>query len=509
MSCLRIVPSRPRTCSSPPTVVPQDKASPINPGRLRRHDRAGAVRPWFAYLPVAVEQLPILSENRPGFLLIKGAAGSGKTTTALMRLKQLCGSWLSRRDRLGLVGPVRVLVLTYNRTLEGYIDQLARGQVADDTNLHLEVRTFGKWAVDLLGDIRILDHDGMIKLLRPLCRPLGADVHFLIDEVDYVLGRFLPSDLNSYMGSRRDGRGTSPRMDAALRRRLLDEVIAPYTVAKRHRGVMDWNDIAVAAGDIGGEPPWDVVVIDEAQDFSANQVRTVLAHLAQDFSVTFVMDAAQRIYPRSFTWKEAGVTPFTNVHTLRRNYRNTRQIAAFARPLVEGLPLEDDGTLPDFSATESDGPLPVVAAGTYSQQIDFMIERIRGHVDLDSESVAFLQPRGGKWFSYLGAALDRANIDWVRLTRASRWPGGDEAVALCTLHSAKGLEFDHIFLPGLNQEVTPHGAEEGDAQLDALRRLVAMGVGRARATVTLGYKPTEESTILGLLKPDTYEFVQL
>ena len=82
-------------------------------------------------------------------------------------------------------------------------------------------------------------------------------------------------------------------------------------------------------------------------------------------------------------------------------------------------------------------------------------------------------------------------------------------MALSTVHSAKGLEFDHVLLPGLNQEVTPHGDEEGDGTLDSLRRLVAMGIGRARNTVTLGYKPGEQSTLIDLIDPTTYDLVKV
>lgn len=49
------------------------------------------------------------------------AAGSGKTTTALLRLREQIQVRLSRRERFGHDTPVRVLVLTFNRTLEGYI----------------------------------------------------------------------------------------------------------------------------------------------------------------------------------------------------------------------------------------------------------------------------------------------------------------------------------------------------------------------------------------------------
>lgn len=456
------------------------------------------------------EQLKVMRASRPGASLIKGAAGSGKTTTALLRLKLLCDQRLARRDRLQLDGPVRVLVLTYNRTLEGYIKELAAQQITGRPELHLQVTTFGKWAKSLLEhEPYILDHDETASLLRPLVSQLRADNDFLMDEVEYVLGRYPADHLDAYLTARRDGRGLSPRMEQTTRQRMLAEVVAPYQVRKAERGVWDWNDVALAAGDRRDVAPWDVVIVDEAQDFSANQVRTIMQHVSPASSVTFVMDAAQRIYARYFSWREVGITEFTGGrHSLNTNYRNTRAIAAFARPLVEGLTLDGDGQIPNFESCTRRGPLPVVVSGTYSQQIDFFLQRLASTVDFRSESVAFLQPLGGGWFSYLTERLRSARIPFVQLTRSSTWPRGPESIALCTLHSAKGLEFDHVVLPGLNQQVTPHGTEEGDVHLDALRRLIAMGVGRARTSVQIGFKPSDPSTVLSMLKPDTYELVQ-
>ena len=86
---------------------------------------------------------------------------------------------------------------------------------------------------------------------------------------------------------------------------------------------------------------------------------------------------------------------------------------------------------------------------------------------------------------------------------------GTELVALSTIHSAKGLEFDHVLLPGLSRQVTPHGTEEGDADLDIYRRMLAMAIGRARKSVMLGYKPGEESSLIGFLDPATYDMVEV
>ncbi|QDW61727.1 3'-5' exonuclease [Oerskovia sp. KBS0722] len=451
------------------------------------------------------EQMAVLLDARPGVLVVRGAAGSGKTTTALLRLRQLCATWRARRVRLGQASPVRVLVLTYNQTLQGYVQRLADEQVAAGEDLELRVQTFAKFAIDLLGAQQVIVDATRKRVLVDLGQGLGLEDRFLVEEVEYALGRFTRENLRDYVGVRRDGRGTSPRMEAMLRERLLTEVIAPYQQYKDEQGVVDWNDVALLAAGVPGQA-WDVVVVDEAQDFSANQVRAVMAHLAADHSATFVMDTAQRIYPRAFTWAQAGVSGVRST-VLRSNHRNTRQVAAFARPLVEGLTLGEDGALPDLHAANRTGPEPVVVVGRYSRQLAYVMEHVvRAAIAVD-ESVAFLHAGGGGWFDSTKAALDREGIDYVDLTRLGSWPTGSAQVAFSTLHSAKGLEFDHVILIGLSQDVTPHGPEVGDTALENLRRLLAMGIGRARESVTLGYKPTEESTLLEYLDPDTFQKV--
>ncbi|MGE5535863.1 MAG: ATP-dependent helicase, partial [Acidobacteriota bacterium] len=60
---------------------------------------------------------------------------------------------------------------------------------------------------------------------------------------------------------------------------------------------------------------------------------------------------------------------------------------------------------------------------------------------------------------------------------------GDEAVNVMTLHSAKGLEFDTVFLPGWEEGLFPHQRsldESGRAGLEEERRLAHVGLTRAR-----------------------------
>ena len=452
------------------------------------------------------EQLVILNDVGPGFRLIRGAAGSGKTTAALLRLRQLCASRLSRKARLGLAEPVRVLVLTFNRTLKGYITQLATEQVTASNDLHLTVETFAAWASNIIGSRRIIDHKESIRELLSHIGVAGADLDYFVDEVEYIMGRFSPGKRIRYIEASRAGRGRAPTVKKKMRARLL-KVIDRYEEQKSKNHGADWYDVALEAAAVKSKG-YDVVVVDECQDLSANQLRTVLVHLKEDHVTTFVMDAVQRIYPQSFQWRELDIRMRPQmVFTLRSNYRNTKEIARFASSLVRDLPPEQDGTVPDEEGCQRTGPRPKIVVGIYSAQLDYMLNCVRPFLEAD-QTVAILQPKGGGWFDFARNFLRQRGIVFCELTRNPEWPTGTEQVALSTIHSAKGLEFDHVLLPGMNQEVTPHGSEEGDGTLDSLRRLVAMGIGRARHTVTVAYKPSERSTLIDLIDPSTYDLVK-
>ncbi len=216
------------------------------------------------------------------------------------------------------------------------------------------------------------------------------------------------------------------------------------------------------------------------------------------------------ISTRGFTWQEAGINVRPERSTrLEENYRNTVEIAKFAAPLVTGIPLDEDSTLPDFSKCTRRGSKPIVLRGKFSAQASRAIRHIKKEVDLTKESVVFLHPKGGGWYDDIQRSLTAAGLDYVEITRESAWPSGPENIALSTFHSAKGLEFDHVIAIGLNAELLPHGEEDDDESLNKLRRLLAMGIGRARNTVVLGYKPHDASKLFDYLNPSTYKVIDL
>jgi DNA helicase II / ATP-dependent DNA helicase PcrA len=66
-------------------------------------------------------------------------------------------------------------------------------------------------------------------------------------------------------------------------------------------------------------------------------------------------------------------------------------------------------------------------------------------------------------------------------------------VALMTLHNAKGLEFGHVFVVGMEEGTFPHARSLDEHNLEEERRLAYVGITRARETLTLTHAKLRSS----------------
>ena len=83
-----------------------------------------------------------------------------------------------------------------------------------------------------------------------------------------------------------------------------------------------------------------------------------------------------------------------------------------------------------------------------------------------------------------------AYLEHVSLVMDLERAGGNDTVQVMTLHSAKGLEFPHVFLPGWEEGVFPSQRsmdESGEKGLEEERRLAYVGVTRARERAQVSF----------------------
>jgi hypothetical protein len=241
---------------------------------------------------------------------------------------------------------------------------------------------------------------------------------------------------------------------------------------------------AITALQRGALPRYRAVFVDEAQDFGTNKL--IFARMLADerhADLLVVADAAQNIFRRKFSWKQAGINAQGRTRILRVNHRNTREILELASGFLfagetyraeENPDLDDESAVVPPRAAARQGPEPTIAITTDGDLIGAVVsaarELVNGKQAPKHVAVLYLDGREGR---ELADALSVAGLDYF-------WPAGGNGdkvaealspIVLSTVHSAKGLEFPAVIL-----SCTPPGYE---LDADGLRMTIYVGMTRA------------------------------
>jgi DNA helicase-2/ATP-dependent DNA helicase PcrA len=89
-------------------------------------------------------------------------------------------------------------------------------------------------------------------------------------------------------------------------------------------------------------------------------------------------------------------------------------------------------------------------------------------------------------FSTLSSFLEQITL--LQSTDSVRKGSETELVQLMTIHLAKGLEFDEVFIAGCQEEIMPHSLSIGNmAELEEERRLMYVAMTRARKKLHISF----------------------
>jgi DNA helicase-4 len=316
--------------------------------------------------------------------------------------------------------------------------------------------------------------------------------------------RLESSDLRSRVAKARNG---TPDLRESLFLDLFDEVRAEWDRRLHDASEVDFEDMLNHATDLveagAWTSPFRVVLVDEFQDASHARARLVQALVNQPSRYLFAVgDDWQSIY--RFAGSDiSAMTRFEETfgagHVLRleRTFRSSQELSTLAGDFV----MKNPNQLTKKVRSDRSQPAPVTLA---------LVDTDAGVTAAIAQRLSELSAITPEWSLISVKVLGRYRHE-EELVPRTRYPRLD--VAFQTVHSSKGLEADHVIIPGLNRGGFPSTKEddpllrlalpEGDDYPHAEeRRLFYVALTRARDSVLLIARAGRESEFVTELISD-------
>lgn len=450
---------------------------------------------WTVFLHPAQQQWVEREQNGPA--RVAGSAGTGKTIVAIHR-----AVYLARQDP-----DARVLLTTFSPTLASALQTRLRRLIGNAPRLGERIDVV---SLDVLGErlyrfalgkpematvswlrAALAEAAESARTSAPGNATTRLGAAFLWSEWNDVVDAWQLTDWESYRDFKRLGRKT--RLSEAQRATawaVFEQVLARL---ERERLITAPALFArlVAHYAKDANSPFDYIVVDEAQDIGVQQLRFLAALGGQRANgLFFAGDLGQRIFQAPFSWKALGVDVRGRARTLQVNYRTSHQIRSAADRLLDPEVSDVDGNSEVRRGTISvfNGPAPVVRMLASMQEETQVVAQW-----LRDCAAAGIRPgeigvfvRSLQEISRAGAAITAAGLPQYELD--ARVDTEPDAVAIGTMHLAKGLEFRAVAVMACDEDILPlrarldAAADEADLRevYDTERQLLYVACTRAR-----------------------------
>jgi len=288
---------------------------------------------------------------------------------------------------------------------------------------------------------------------------------------------------------------------------------ALWAIFERVRAALDQRQLVTQASlysrlaahlSASARPPYDFVVVDEAQDLSVAQLRFVATLGARrPEALFFTGDLGQRIFQCPFSWRSLGIDIRGRSATLRINYRTSHQIRTRADRLlakqmsdVDGNTEDRRGTISVFNGAEPS--LQILRSSTEETAVvgGWLTTRAAEGVS-PGEIAVFV--RSAAELARARAAVAASGLPFIELDDQVKI--ARDRVSIATMPLSKGLEFRAAAIMACDDEVLPLQSriegvtDESDLQevYDTERHLLYVACTRARDHLLVtGVEPASE-----------------
>jgi mRNA-degrading endonuclease RelE of RelBE toxin-antitoxin system len=419
-------------------------------------------------------QRKLVERNWNGPVRVLGGAGTGKTVVAMHRAKWLASQLTESSNK-------KILFTTFTKNLAADIN-VHLSQICTKAELErIEVINIDAWVGKFIRrhDYKyqiVFTNDTNVKrkkcwqyALQNMSSEIVFPDRFYQEEWQLVVQEQNITTLKEYIKVKRTGRGT--RLNRK-ERMLIWPVFEEYQLQLSHMNLREMTDATkdclqtITSKSI--KPLYESVIVDEGQDMGTHAYKLLRSIVAENINDIFVVgDGHQRIYRNKVVLSHCGISIIGRSKKLRINYRTTEETRRMAVSILEGISVDDldDGKDDNkgYVSLMHGTPPEQNVYSSFTEEVDAIVEVIESLIAAGAKSNEIcLVARTNNLRNDYSSALNGSGFQTYEIKTNGSEDRNAEGIRVATMHRVKGLEFQHLFVAGVNDGVVPLGVVQSD-----------------------------------------------